>query len=199
MSRKGALDAPLSSFMSVARRPPLRVVTEPPVPDGLPASLHLDELFRRYSAYVAYIGVRILGQDDDVDDLVQDVFVEAARGVSRLADPGAVKGWLGTVTVRVASRRLKVRRLRRFLRLEDAPVTDVRWAGADPEQCATIGRLYRILDLVPARHRIAWLLRVVEGESLEETARLCGCSLATVKRWIAEVQRTIDREARDER
>lgn len=155
----------------------------------------LDSAFRSYSAYVAYIGVRILGQDDEIDDLVQDVFVEAVRGLGRLKDAGAVKGWLGTVTVRVASRKLVVRRLRRFLRLDDAPAYEAMvWPGADPEQCATLARIYRLLDRVPAKHRIAWILRMVEGEPVDEVARLCNCSRATAKRWVEAVQSTIERE-----
>jgi RNA polymerase sigma-70 factor (ECF subfamily) len=40
--------------------------------------------------------------------------------------------------------------------------------------------------------RIAWTLRYVEREKLEEVARLCGCSLATAKRRIAATQAAIE-------
>jgi RNA polymerase sigma-70 factor (ECF subfamily) len=176
--------------------PPLTLVSPPPAEMAAPFTL--DEVFRTCSAYVAYIGVRILGQDEDVDDLVQDVFIEALRGMSGLKDAGAVRGWLGTVTVRVASRRLKVRRLRRFLRLEDAPDYEARaWAGAGQEQCAALARVYRLLDQVPARHRIAWILRVVEGLEVDEVAGRCEVSRATVKRWIEAVQARIERRLGD--
>jgi RNA polymerase sigma-70 factor, ECF subfamily len=179
--------------MGSSARPPLALVP-PPAPDGGAAPGTLDGAFRAYSAYVAYIGVRILGQDEEIDDLVQDVFVEAVRGLGRLKDAGAVKGWLGTVTVRVASRRLALRRLRRFFRLEETPVYEqMEWPGASPEQCATLARLYRLLDTVPARQRIAWVLRVVEDEPIDDVARLLGCSRATVKRWVQAVQAVVDR------
>jgi RNA polymerase sigma-70 factor (ECF subfamily) len=41
---------------------------------------------------------------------------------------------------------------------------------------------------VPTEQRIAWALRHVEGEALEDVARACACSLATVKRRIAAVE-----------
>ena len=41
-------------------------------------------------------------------------------------------------------------------------------------------------------NRVAWTLNYVEGETLEEVARLCGCSLATAKRRIAAAQRFIE-------
>jgi RNA polymerase sigma-70 factor (ECF subfamily) len=35
---------------------------------------------------------------------------------------------------------------------------------------------------------VAWLLRHVEGERLQDVALACGCSLATAKRRIASAQ-----------
>ena len=46
---------------------------------------------------------------NEVDDLVQDVFVEVLRGLKRLREPAAFKGWLAQITVRTATRRLRQR------------------------------------------------------------------------------------------
>jgi RNA polymerase sigma-70 factor (ECF subfamily) len=179
--------------MGPPNNPPLTLVRTPPPLEDPPAR-GLDDVFRSYSAYVAYIGIRILGQDEEIDDLVQDVFVEAVRGLGRLKEAGAIKGWLGTVTVRAASRRLRVRRVRRFFGLGDLPDYEALVAaGADPEQGATLARIYRLLDELPPRHRIAWILRVVEGEAIDDVARMCDCSRATVKRWVQGVQDHIER------
>jgi len=40
-----------------------------------------------------------------------------------------------------------------------------------------IAEVYRALDRVSAKERVAWVLRHVQGESLEDTALLCECSL----------------------
>ncbi len=74
----------------------------------------LDEVYRRYCRYVAAVVLRLDGRSHEVDDLVQDVFVEAARGIGRLRQPGAIKGWLATIAVRTVRRQLRVRRMRRF-------------------------------------------------------------------------------------
>lgn len=163
-------------------------VTEPERrPDNEGAPYAFAEAYRKHSAYVAYIGIRILGRDDEIDDLVQDVFIEGLRGLNGLRDPAAIKGWLATVTVRVATRRLRIRKLKRALRL-DVFDGDLQWPGASPEQSAAICQVYRTLERVPAKHRAAWILRVVEQEPLEQVAQACGCSLATAKRWIQDVQ-----------
>src|SRR4051812_18802868 len=75
--------------------------------------------FRMYSPYVAAVALRLLGRGDDVDDVVQDVFLASLKGLATLRDSGAIRGWLATVTVRTARRRLRVRRLRTMIGLDE--------------------------------------------------------------------------------
>jgi RNA polymerase sigma-70 factor, ECF subfamily len=60
----------------------------------------LDPIFRQYAGYVATIGFKVLGRSDELDDFVQEVFIEALRGLRQLREPGALKGWLARITVR---------------------------------------------------------------------------------------------------
>lgn len=169
---------------------PLRLVASPSANDVAPASL--ESLFRSYSSYVAAIALRLLGRDDDVDDVVQDVFLSAWKGAANLRDPGAIKGWLATVTVRTARRRLKMRRVKMFLRLDDDPdYGNVVAPGASPEERALLSKIYTVLDGLPVEQRMAWTLRYVEREQLDDVARLCDVSLATAKRKITAAQQAI--------
>lgn len=166
-------------------RPGLRLVGEDerPTPSG---PLGLEAAFREFSRYVAGIAHRILGRPDEVDDVVQDVFMAAERGLGRLEQPEAIRGWLATVTVRVAWRRLRRRRLRMIVGLDDArDHLDVASPDASPEERLLVARIYDALDDLPVAERLAWSLRHLEGERLERVADLCGCSLATAKRRIA--------------
>ena len=157
----------------------------------------VDEAFRRYSSYVAAVGLRLLGRPDEVDDLVQDVFIEAQKGLHTVRDAESVKRWLAKVTVRVSHRRLARRRRWSFLRLgahfDYAELPD---PAASPETRALLAKVYRVLDGLPPKQRIAWTLRHVQGERLDQVALMCDCSLATAKRRIAAAHATI-REAVD--
>jgi RNA polymerase sigma-70 factor (ECF subfamily) len=160
----------------------------PAAPTSAPAAApDFGRVFREYAPYVAAIAMRLLGRDDEVDDLVQEVFLEALRGLGRLREKDALKGWLATVTVRTARRRLRLRRIRGMFHVGDAPAfyDAVADDAASPEQRTLLRELYRALDRVPVDERIAWTLRHVHGEELEAVATLCGCSLATVKRGVA--------------
>jgi RNA polymerase sigma-70 factor (ECF subfamily) len=155
----------------------------------------LEALFRRYSRYVAAVALRLLGRDDEIDDVVQEVFLAALRGLGRLREPEAIKGWLATVAVRIARRKLWRRRVRTMLGLNHAPdYQRLAAESAAPDERAMVASVYQLLDSLPVRERLAWTLRHVEGEPLERVAALCGCSLATVKRRIAAAQKRLQAE-----
>jgi RNA polymerase sigma-70 factor, ECF subfamily len=185
--------------MSVMKgRPPLRVVrsSEAPALQPLAAGTEFDGLYRRFAPYVASIAIRLLGRDGEVDDLVQDVFVEVLRGLGKLREPAAFKGWLAQITVRTATRRLRQRRLRRVLLLPevlpDYEALATRTATA--EQRVVIARVYRALDRMPAKTRVIWILRHVLEEPLHAVAELADCSLSTVQRRLIDAQVVIDEE-----
>jgi RNA polymerase sigma-70 factor (ECF subfamily) len=152
----------------------------------------LSDLFRRYASYVATVGIRLLGRDDELDDLVQEVFIEAHRGIHGLRSPDAVKAWLARITVRRAVRRLRRRRLRAFLSLESLP-SDARLVddGATPEEKAEVSSSYRMVERIPVRQRVVWVLKHVEGETLDAIAEICGCSKATVQRRLRAAERAL--------
>jgi RNA polymerase sigma-70 factor (ECF subfamily) len=153
----------------------------------------LQQVFRLHAPFVASLAHRLLGRNDEVDDVVQDVFLAAIRGIHGLRDPSAVRSWLAAVTVRVARRRLRALRLRRWCGLDESPEYEALAApGASPEDRALLGRIYSVLDGLPANHRMAWSLRFVEGYELEAVAGMCGCSLATAKRWIGAAHERLE-------
>jgi RNA polymerase sigma-70 factor (ECF subfamily) len=152
----------------------------------------LADLFTRYAPYVARIGFKLLGSDEDLDDLVQDVFVEAHRGLSQLRTADAAKGWLARITVRKAVRRLRRRRLRAFFSLEAMPEQSALVDGAaTPEERAHVAAIYRRLEALPVAQRVVWVLKHVEGETLDQIAASCGCSKATVQRRLRAAQQIL--------
>jgi RNA polymerase sigma-70 factor (ECF subfamily) len=91
--------------------------------------------------------------------------------------------------------RLRRLRLTRLLGLdrgaEDATLEALAAPGMHPEACGELALLDRVLKRLPADRRIAWMLRNVEGLELTEVAAVCGCSLATIKRRLAEADSVV--------
>lgn len=155
----------------------------------------LEKLFREHADYVAQSIWSILGNEADVDDIVQDVFVMAIRKLRYFDNPGQIRAWLRIVAVRAARRYLLGRRIKMVLGLEEQPIyQSLSYADASPEQRDLVKKIYTLLDKMPVGHRLAWTLRHVDGEDLQSVAVLCECSLATAKRRIASVQESIDKE-----
>jgi RNA polymerase sigma-70 factor (ECF subfamily) len=181
-----ALSVLISVWMSATLpdRPPLRLVREPhSIAPADPDPGDFDAVFRRFAPYVARVGTRLLGADGEVDDLVQEVFIEAHRGLSGVREPKALRGWLARIAVRRATRRLRRRRLLVLLSLQSIPEAALPFdASLGPEHAAEVAALCRRLDRMAAEERVAWILKHVEGESLDDIAVLCGCSKSTVQR-----------------
>ncbi len=178
-------------------RPPALALVRPPSDDDdarLVEALQRGDrdapgrLFDRYGALVNRVLLRVLGGGADHDDRVQEAFILALRAVPTLRDAGALKPWITTIAVRVARAELRRRRVRRFLHLttpEELP--DV--AGDDdPAARDLLRETWRVLDTLPVDERLAFTLRYVHGEELADVAAACGCSLATVKRWLARAE-----------
>jgi RNA polymerase sigma-70 factor (ECF subfamily) len=158
-----------------------------PAPGAAAEREQLEQVIRSHSAYVSRLAFRVLGRDDEVNDLVQDVFVAYLRFHATIREPQAVKGWLATTVIRMAHKRLRARRfrLKTWLGIDaEGQRPELPAPGVPSEDRTVFLSLHRALDRVPAKARIAWVLRYLEQEQLEDVARLCGCSLATTKRRI---------------
>jgi RNA polymerase sigma-70 factor, ECF subfamily len=149
-----------------------------------------EALYRRYVRPVWTTALRLVGNHTDAEDIVQDTFVEAFRDLGQLEKLESLRHWLLGIAVHQAQRRFRRRKLLRALGLErgasDASLDLLVTRDASPEVHAELLRVDRALARASVNDRAAWILRHVEGNSLEETAELCRCSLATVKRRIAK-------------
>lgn len=182
-----------------ATTPNLRVVDGQGAEGGEPP-LSDEELFKRYAPYVARIGLRLLGREADVDDLIQETFLAAFKQRGQVRNEGSIKHWLATVAVRSARRQLRRRRARSFVGLDTGASEGVELpaAGMTPEGKALLAKVYEVLDTIGVEQRLAWTLRHVEGEKLERVAQRCGCSLATAKRRIAAAHAQLQAEFDDD-
>jgi RNA polymerase sigma-70 factor (ECF subfamily) len=168
-----------------------------------------EAIFRRHVDDVLGLATRLLGRTGEADDVVQDTFAAALTKLDRLDDPAQLRPWLRGIAVHRVRRRLRARRWLSLFGLgggaggggEGDGLFELASSDASPEVRGELVLIDGILARLPAEERIAWSLRRIEGEPLEEIARITGASLATVKRRIHAVEirmrATIDRGAID--
>jgi RNA polymerase sigma-70 factor (ECF subfamily) len=146
-------------------------------------------VWNRYSGLVRGVLYRAVGPGHDIEDLAQDVFIGFFRNVGTLRDASSLRPFLVGIALRTAHTALRKRRVRRWLRLsDDGSVPEVATLDGDPRTREAVQRLYGILDRLPDRERLAFVLRHAEGHELTETAELLGVSLATVKRMLQRAE-----------
>lgn len=153
----------------------------PPAPADEPRAA--GEIFERYSAYVARVVFRVLGRDADVDDVVQDVFSIVLAKRHQMDDVQSVRHWLAGIAVKRARDVLRRRKVRMAFLRERPNYEETRVNNGE-----LLAQLHQTLDRLSPDLRIAWILRHVEGEALEDVAAICGCSLATAKRRVSAAQ-----------
>jgi len=157
---------------------------------GASREVDFEAIYAKHARYIAGVVHRLMGDDGELDDIVQETFVDAIEGLKRLIDRLAVRAWLVTVAVR-RTRRVLARRRRRMMFA--FWTVDFAARASDPRDRAAVDDLYDALARVPADLRIPWVLHRVEHLSLPETAAACEVSLATVKRRIADAEERLER------
>jgi RNA polymerase sigma-70 factor (ECF subfamily) len=153
-------------------------------------------VWNRYSPAVRGVLFRALGPGHDIEDLLQDVFIGFFRNIGSLRDPSALRPFLVGIAIRTARTSLRKKRVRRWLHLsDDGELPEVPATQADVGTREALRRLYIILDELPDRERLAFVLRHTEGHELTEAAATLGVSLATVKRMLARAEAHVEARA----
>jgi RNA polymerase sigma-70 factor (ECF subfamily) len=152
------------------------------------------ELVRRYQKPVFRIVLRMVRSPDDADDLTQDTFVRAHRGLKTFKDEYDFHPWLYRIAVNQAINFLNKRKRQAAADLDEVPEGDIR-AGPEPEsplQSASrqelLTRLESALDKLPEEQRTVFLLRVQEGLSYEEIAETMETPKGTVMSRLARAR-----------
>jgi RNA polymerase sigma-70 factor, ECF subfamily len=145
-----------------------------------------DDFYRRFRRQVAANLYRVLGQRVDLDDLVQDVFVIAFRGLSRFRGEARLSTWLYRICVNVALGRIRSKTRRPPAVLMANPVSDeVDASPPSPEQVLRQKqdreRVYRALEAMAPKKRIVLYLHEIEGLDLKDIAYIVEANPVTVR------------------
>jgi RNA polymerase sigma-70 factor (ECF subfamily) len=148
----------------------------------------------RHGPRMLAVARRLLANEEDAQDAVQDAFLCAFQAIARFDGRSQLGTWLHRITVNSALGKLRVRRnaaqksihdlLPRFKddghQLEPA----VEWgemAAATIERSETREAVQRMIAQLPEIYRTVLLLRDVEGLDTEEVARLLGVTCGVIK------------------
>ena len=157
-------------------------------------------IYRRHVRYLLNLATRLTRSVSDGDDVVQDTFALAFRKLDTLDNPNAMQRWLTRILMTQIRRRARVKRLRAFFGFKqdkaDATLQMCAVHDARPDLRAELQQLDESLQNLPEKWRTIWMLHRIEGMSILETAQAASCSVATVKRYVAKVDKAVQKNRR---
>ena len=141
----------------------------------------LGALVRRHVQRVHAVARSFTGDGEDADDLSQEVFLRAYRGLASFRGEAAFRTWLLRITVNVATNFVTRSRPAPLVTGGLAGLAD---PGPDPAEAASRGEVERLLqdriEALPTDLRATLELVVSQGLSHREAADVLGCATNTV-------------------
>jgi RNA polymerase sigma-70 factor (ECF subfamily) len=149
---------------------------------------------RTYCGRMLLVARRILRNEEDANDAVQDAFLSAFKGISQFKGQARLGTWLHRIVINAA-----LGRLRNLQRHPERSIEDllphfgdgehqidppVPWQAApdtNMQDQETRALVHHSINQLPETYRIVLLLRDIEGLATEEAARLLGTSTGVVK------------------
>ena len=166
-----------------------------------------DKLYRDHVDLVYRYAYRLCGDMESANDLVQETFLNAFRGMNAFRGDARVSTWLYTIASRAAMRLRRKRKgaPERELSLEEfIPTSEGEFRlqipieGLTPEQALENKELREALDQainkLPKKYRIALVLRDMEGLSAKEVSGIMGLSERAVKSRLHRARLFVRRE-----
>jgi RNA polymerase sigma-70 factor (ECF subfamily) len=159
---------------------------------GVSEAFDIERIARRELPRVEGLLRRMLGPRNDLDDLVQNVFLEMCRALPNFRGDSSVSTFVGGITVRIARRAMRPSAWTRFR----GPMPDVPPVGPDrPEDNAVASEQLRRLDValgkISADKRIAFVLWAVDGKDVETISEMVGASVPATRSRIHYAQREL--------
>ena len=149
---------------------------------------------RTYGGRLLHVARRILGNEEDANDAVQDAFLSAFKGIGQFKGESQLGTWLHRIVANAALGRLRSRQRRPETSIEallphcgegehqlDPPVPWKATPETNVQSQETRELVQRCISQLPETYRIVLLLRDIERLTTEETAKTLDTSTAVVK------------------
>jgi len=144
------------------------------------------ELVDRHAKDLFGLAVSLVGNSADAEDVVQETFSGAFRGLGAFKERSSVKTWLRRILVKQAARCHRRRGVRKAVSLDGLSEAAVfllgkREAGPTTKDLDIRMDVLAVLEALSPEHRQVVVLRELQGMSYEEMAQVLGVPRGTVE------------------
>lgn len=155
------------------------------------------ELYEREKRRVHAKLYRIFGSNRQIDDVIQEVFLQVFRSLAGFRGESSLATWIDRCTVRAAFAHMSSgKKHRANLELvEEIPANDPSAERRAHAREAT-RRFYQALEGIEAKQRIAFTLHALDGHSLNEVADRMEATLEATKTRVFRARHALETAAR---
>jgi RNA polymerase sigma-70 factor (ECF subfamily) len=144
----------------------------------------------RFERRVMTMAMRLLASRDDAQDAAQEVFLRTFKYLHRLDLQRPIEPWLIRTTINVCHDMGRQRRRREAFFPEGVSPEEVAAEGLSDPHAGLAGQqeramLWKALDELPGKERLAVVLRDVEGLSTAEVAAVLQSTETTVRSQVS--------------
>jgi len=146
------------------------------------------KLVERYETKVYSLAMKMLRNPEDAEDVLQDTFLRAYRGIKSFQGNSTFSTWIYRITANSALMRLRKKKLP-TVSIDDAgeretPINIADWSPGPVEQLLTQETqkaMDEAIEALPPEFKQVFILRDVEELSNSEVAEILDLSVAAVK------------------
>lgn len=142
------------------------------------------QLFLLHSPTVLRLVARMLGRRADIEDTVQEVFLQVYRSLKDFRGDAKFSTWLHRVTVNVvlmARRAAQSRPVFAASPPDEALKDEGLWPDEDAARRLRLQAFQRCIDRLPEKKRVVFILHELEGLPAAEIAEIVGAPVLTVR------------------
>jgi RNA polymerase sigma-70 factor (ECF subfamily) len=151
-------------------------------------------IVRRYGPLMRAYATRVLGSNDETDDVVQDAFITAWQKLPELQDAAVVKSWLMRIVSHKSIDRIRARRDHGDVDTVDPPAPEASTPPRVAEARSQNEALSHALSQLPEQQRRCWVLKEVAEYSYDEIAAQLDLPVSTVRGSLARARKNLIRE-----
>jgi RNA polymerase sigma-70 factor (ECF subfamily) len=173
--------------------------------DAVPSTGRFERIVDEYQRRLYGFALRMTGNREDAEEIVQDAFVRAFRALGKMSEEQRaelrLQPWLYTITLNVTRNRLRSKRPTNValdaLADPDALLNNTQEGPEQPEQIVERGTDMALVEQallqLPMHLRAAATLRFIEGRSHPEIAEILNQPIGTVKSHVHRAVRILRR------
>jgi RNA polymerase sigma-70 factor (ECF subfamily) len=156
------------------------------------------QLFEDQRERVHIVLFRVLGSNQDMEDLVQESFIQIFSSLARYRGEASLGTWVDRITARTAFRYLSNRpaRMARLELVSQHAIAPGSGAEAQAHAREVARRVYTILDRLPPKYRIAYALHVIDERPIAEVATIIEVSLVAARSRVWRARRLLEKRAK---